>query len=216
MPISDFVLDLSGSLQPTRIPVSWIPSSQNLNTNTPFQVSITTDLQSISYTYFLNLYEISQDVYTVYHAIIQYSDSSRNPILPGTLYYIQIKEVFVNNTLGDLSSRLDITTPLKASYDSQHLPDSSGSSFTYADSSGSYKVHVFTKNDDITVPANPIASVVTVYVIGAGGNGAGANAQQNHLGGGGGSGGNFIQAVQGILPNSSINISVGNSSIGTG
>ena len=213
MTITDFGLDSSGSLQPTRIPISW-RTGETLNTQTPIQVSISTGGQGNPNTYFLNYYEVSRDESLLYHAIIQYSDSSRNPILPNTLYYIYIKEVFIGETLGTTSALFTKTTPLKASYDSQPLPDPDDSSFTYTDSSGSYKVHAFRQNATITVPANPIASVVSVYVIGAGGNGADGNSANSSLGGGGGSGGNFTQAVQGILPNSQINITVGINSSG--
>ena len=201
MSITEFGLDSSGSLQPTRIPISWKISDTNFSTTTPFQVAIKeTASQADPYLYFLKVYDFSKDTNDVYHALIHYSDSSRNPILPNTNYSIQIRKISSMGQPGDLSSPVEQVTPPEATYDAQELPDSSGSSFTYTDENFNlHKVHIFTQDDVINIPANPIASVLRVYVVGSGGSGANGGSGAAVAGGGGGSGGHFTQAIQSIL-----------------
>ena len=207
---SGFSLDSTGIIQPTRIPVSWTPGpgwTPSEWNSTPYTVAHFSDASGTTKTsfYYLNAYEITTDASGICHAFIVYADGSGNPLQPNTTYYIAIQADIAGSSV---SSVITVTTPLKATYDSEPLPGVGGSSFTYTDASNNkeYKVHVFTGTDTITVPANPIASVVTMYVIGAGGRG-GITANGNN-GGGGGSGGKYVKVTQSIIPGSIINIQV--------
>ena len=214
-----FSLDSSGIIQPTRIPISWTPGSNwtsNEWNSFPYLVAHYSDASGTppkTSSYLLGAYEITTDASGICHAFVVYADGSGNPLQPNTTYYIALQA----NTLDSaVTSVITATTPLKATYDSEPLSGPGGSSFTYTDASNNkqYKVHVFDAPDTITVPANPIASVVTMYVIGAGGDGGLSGLGPTGLatfgaGGGGGSGGQYIKVNQSILPGSIINIEVG-------
>lgn len=208
-------LAVDGIIQPTRIPIRWKPyTGSPLVPETPYQVSIAYGPGfTEGGTYLLNSYEITTDASGIYHALIQYSDSSRNPISPNILYEISLRGNKPNAPT-EPSNSIQVTTPLKATYDSQNL--TGGTTFTYIDSSDNNitkNVHVITSNSSVIIPVNPITSVITMYVIGPGGDGAPgqANTMDGAKGGGGGSGGFFQTIKQSILPNTTIYINLDSS-----
>jgi hypothetical protein len=211
-----FSVDSSGIIQPTRIPISWTPGANWTSSewdDFPYRIihyisENEASAQMSASSYLLGAYEITTDASGICHAFVVYADGSGNPLQPNTTYYIALQATALNSSI---SEPITVTTPLKATYDSEPLSGQNDSSFTYTNITNNkqYKVHVFTELDTITVPANPIASVVTMYVIGAGGNGGNNIYGAAGGGGGGGSGGQYIMVNQSILPGSIINIQIG-------
>ena len=92
-PPTNLIVDPASEILAWKIPVRWQYNSSGfllLSQTTPFQVNICNSSGIIQQSYFLNSSGIAKDS-SGYHADVEYRNSSQQPLLPNTTYYITLR-----------------------------------------------------------------------------------------------------------------------------